>query len=175
MGIAPKYQPKVCPFCGHSSFKTDVQPVSDSDGRLLKRVSMVCDYCGATGPKHTIDPLYRSEEKAAAIEKWNVRRGHTEKVYGYTLTDNRGFNSGKQTVTRLFADEEKAMHAAYESYCRHFLEMFDETGNDAAGLPMATFNCFVDELQTDGYIVIQADDYHLEYAYIETIPGGDDV
>ena len=174
----PGYRYKRCPFCGQKSLSFGEEILERRAGTgpcsALKKVWAICDYCGATGPKKTIDAVYPSEDKAASIERWNTRKGPLEKVYGYTLTNSEGFSTGQESLTRLFPSEEEALYAAFDAYLAHFNNMCNEKGLDSNGDPQMSFNCFTDELQSDGYVVISGENSHLEISYIAEVPGGDD-
>ena len=75
-----KYAPeKSCPFCGRKEVRVAEEVIGpgkmekDAPCSILKRVWLECQYCGACGPKTTIDAVYKDEAEAASVEKWDRR------------------------------------------------------------------------------------------------------
>ena len=67
-----------CPFCGNSDIGIKDNVIEHRAGHDCPCSSIVktwayCRYCGAEGPKKTIENVYNSEIIAAATEAWNRR------------------------------------------------------------------------------------------------------
>ena len=80
------WNPKPCPFCGHTdiSVKDKILSVSmgyDSPASQLRRVWAYCRYCQAKGPKRTITTLGDRDKNitTVAFEAWDKREKDSEK------------------------------------------------------------------------------------------------
>jgi Lar family restriction alleviation protein len=71
---------KPCPFCGTSNIGVkdttiDYNMGHDAPCTAVRKIWAYCRYCGSSGPSTTQEVIGDDEEIAAAIVKWNERKG----------------------------------------------------------------------------------------------------